>query len=306
MTTYRIQQLEIPPDLLGPLVEYHGDLDDHQTLEQTISEQGYVVLRGALDRAAVLAAREEVMTRLQEVGEVEAPPIDGIATGSSQRRETAGDLGEFWKSVNQGTALRSVTHGSQLKQRVEAVLGEPARPHDLMYLRPVTVGNGTDLHYDYPFFAGSSERIHTAWIPLGDISLADGPLAIVEDSQHFGDLLESIRDHDYGQDQSNETIQQAAYGKQNQVHPLTFCSQRNARLLSSDFQAGDVLIFSMFTLHGSLENNSLVGQVRLSCDVRYQPAADPATDGRYFGPSPTGSKGGGYADMRGARPLADS
>jgi len=306
MATYRIQQLEIPPDLLGPLVEYPGGLDDHQSLEQTISEQGYVVLRGALDRAAVLAARGEVMTRLHEVGEIDAPPLDGIATGSSQRRETAGDLGEFWKSVNQGTALRAVTHGSQLNQLVESVLAEPARPHDLMYLRPVTVGNGTDLHYDYPFFAGNSERIHTAWIPLGDISLADGPLAIVEDSQHFGDLLESIRDHDYGQDQSNETIQQAAYGKQNQVHPLTFCSQRNTRLLSSDFQAGDVLIFSMFTLHGSLENNSPVGQVRLSCDVRYQPAADPATDGRYFGPAPTGSKGGGYADMRGARPLADN
>ena len=46
MTTYRIQQLDIPPDLLGPLVEYPGDLDDHQALDQTISEQGYVVLRG--------------------------------------------------------------------------------------------------------------------------------------------------------------------------------------------------------------------------------------------------------------------
>jgi ectoine hydroxylase-related dioxygenase (phytanoyl-CoA dioxygenase family) len=101
-------------------------------------------------------------------------------------------------------------------------------------------------------------------------------------------------------------MREPAYGKQNQVHPLTFCRQRDTRLLSSDFQAGDVLIFSMFTLHGSLENNSPAGQVRLSCDVRYQPAADPAVDGRYFGPSPTGSKGGGYADMRGARPLADS
>ncbi|MFP6673362.1 MAG: phytanoyl-CoA dioxygenase family protein [Pirellulaceae bacterium] len=306
MTTCRIQQLEIPPDLLGPLQEYTEDLADHQALEEAISQQGYVVLRAALDRPAVLAAREEVMTRLHEVGEIGTPPMDGIATGTSQRRETAGDLGEFWRSVNQGTALRAVTHGSQLNQLVESVLGEPARPHDLMYLRPVTVGNCTDLHYDYPFFAGSSERIHTAWIPLGDVSLADGPLAVVEDSQHFGDLLDPIREHDYQRDRSNEAIQQAAYGKQNQVHPLTFCRQRDTRLLSSDFQAGDVLIFSMFTLHGSLENNSTAGQVRLSCDVRYQPAADPATDGRYFGPSPTGSKGGGYADMRGARPLADS
>lgn len=306
MATYQIQQLEIPPDLLGPLVEYQGELSDQQALQETISEHGYLVLRAGLDRSAVLAAREEVMMRLQEVGEICAPAIDGIATGSSQRRETTEDLGDFWESVNQGTALRAVTHGNQLNQLLESVLGEAARPHDLMYLRPVTVGNGTDLHYDYPFFAGSSERIHTAWIPLGDITLADGPLAIVEDSQHFGDLLDPIREHDYGRDRSNEAIQQAAYGKQNQVHPLTFCRQRNTRLLSSNFRAGDVLIFSMFTLHGSLENSSAVGQVRLSCDVRYQPAADPATDERYFGASPKGAKGGGYADMRGAKPLAGS
>ena len=140
MTTCHIQQLEIPPDLLGPFVEYTGDLSDHQALDQAIKQQGYVVLRAALDRTAVLAAREEVMTRLHEMGEISAPPIDGIATGISQRRETAGDLGEFWKSVNEGTALRSVTHGSQLNQLVESVLGEPAGAHDLMYLRPVTVG----------------------------------------------------------------------------------------------------------------------------------------------------------------------
>ncbi|HIA18855.1 MAG TPA: hypothetical protein EYN70_05450 [Planctomycetaceae bacterium] len=306
MTTCQIQQLEVPADLLGPLQEYTGDVADHQSLEQAIKRDGYVLLRGVLDRTAVLAAREEVMTRLYDVGEVKAPPIDGIATGTSQRSQAAGEPGEFWGSVSNGSDLRAVTHGCQLKQVAGTLLGEPARPHDLMYLRPVTVGHCTDLHYDYPFFAGSSERIHTAWIPLGDVPVSDGAIVAVEGSQHFGDLLDPICEHDYQRDQSNLTIQQAAYGKQNLVHPLTFCRQRDTRLLSSDFHAGDVMIFSMLLLHGSLDNNSSVGRVRLSCDVRYQPAADPANDDRYFGPSPTGSKGGGYADMRGARPLAES
>ena len=39
---------------------------------------------------------------------------------------------------------------------------------------------------------------------------------------------------------------------------------------------------------------------------RFEPAAEPATDERYFGASPKGAKGGGYADMRGAKPLAGS
>jgi hypothetical protein len=49
------------------------------------------------------------------------------------------------------------------------------------------------------------------------------------------------------------------------------------RLLTTDFRAGDVCVFGMFTLHGSLDNRSPIGRVRISGDVRYQPAADRST-----------------------------
>ena len=86
---------------------------------------------------------------------------------------------------------------------------------------------------------------------------------------------------------------------------IPFVRQRGARLISTDFRAGDLLVFGMFTLHGSLDNHSPIGRVRLSCDVRYQPAADPNDDARYFGPDPNGSQGGGYGDMKGAKPLTE-
>ena len=89
-----------------------------------------------------------------------------------------------------------------------------------------------------------------------------------------------------------------------EVDPVTLVRERGVRLLSTDFRAGDLFIFGGFTLHGSLDNCSAVGRVRLSCDVRFQPAADPCDDPRYFGDDPRGSKGGGYGDMRGAQPLA--
>ena len=38
--------------------------------------------------------------------------------------------------------------------------------------------------------------------------------------------------------------------------------------------------------------------------VSLQAADQPADDDRYFGEYPKGSKGGGYADMRAAKPLA--
>ena len=54
-----------------------------------------------------------------------------------------------------------------------------------------------------------------------------------------------------------------------------------------------------------MDNNSTVGQVRLSCDVRFQPASDPL-DERYFGSDPKGTTGIGYAELNGAKPLTSS
>jgi hypothetical protein len=61
----------------------------------------------------------------------------------------------------------------------------------------------------------------------------------------------------------------------------------------------------MLTLHGSLDNHSALGRVRLSSDVRYQPAAEP-TDPRYFGPNPGGTTGAGYGELNGAKPLTQA
>jgi hypothetical protein len=52
--------------------------------------------------------------------------------------------------------------------------------------------------------------------------------------------------------------------------------QFGGRWLTTEFQAGDLLIFTMFTLHCSLDNTS--PRIRLSTDSRYQPAADPVDE----------------------------
>ena len=57
------------------------------------------------------------------------------------------------------------------------------------------------------------------------------------------------------------------------------------RWLTTDFQLGDLLIFTMYTLHCSLENHSPVNRIRLSSDTRYQLASEPA-DERWIGDDP--------------------
>jgi len=299
-----IQGLTIPEDRIGRLKPFDGDLSDSAQLSDRLAEDGYLFFRDRLEVGLVRAARDEVFRQLADMGEIADPPEDGLATGDSRRPDPAEDEGLFWQTVSEGPVLRRLTHGLELQSVLDTVLSETARAFDLIYLRPTPVGQATALHYDYPFFAGSAQPMINAWIPIGDIPVEDGPLVIVEHSNRFSDLIDQFLAVDYTADRSNDVVQAAAYGGSSDVDPIQLVIDRDTRLLTADFGAGDLLLVNMFTLHGSLDNVSPQARVRLSCDVRFQPADQPSDDGRYFGKNPSGSKGGGYADMRGARPLA--
>ena len=304
MTDLTIQDRPVPANLLGRLRETSfSNAREHGSV---LEREGYLFFRGVLDQSDIATARAEVFERLAAVGEIRPPAQDGIATGESRRHEVAPDLSAFRKSVSEGAALRRVSHGPRLCEVMAAIFGEPARPHDLIYVRPTTVGNATCPHYDYPFFAGRSDRIYTVWVPLGRVPVTDGPLMIVEGSNRFSDLIDPIRQVNYGAHRSNKVVQKAAYERVNTDHPIDLAEKRGSRLLTADFQAGDLVVFTGFTLHGSFDNRSPLGRVRLSFDVRFQPESHPADDPRYFGSHPVGTKGAGYADMRAAQPLEAS
>jgi len=297
------QQHTIPDELLGPLVEATSCLSEPELLRRSFADNGYVLLRDVLPQDDVLAARREVFARLAEMDEILAPVEAGIATGASRRRERSPDLGAFWKSVSEGAALRHVTHGPRLRELTGLLFDAPARPHDYLFLRPAPAGNATNLHYDYPFFAGGASQIVTCWLPLGEIPICDGPLVVVEHSQCFDDLIAPMRAARLtGDPRAFAAAQDIAY-QASTTDTLAFARSRQTRLLTTHFQPGDAMIFGGFTMHGSLDNHSPLGRVRLSVDVRYQPAADLADDPRFFGTNPLGAKGGSYGEQKAAQPL---
>ena len=287
----------LPDERVGELRDSAAEAGDASALARRLVDDGYVFLRDVLDVDEVRAARVEVLERLVQVGEIRPPAADGIATGTSHRAESVGDLGTFWKSVSEGRALRQVTHGPRLRSLLTRIAEGPVRAHDYLFLRAAPVGRTTGLHFDYPFFARATERVCTAWVPLGDVPATDGPLVIVEGSHRFTDMHQGVRGFDVAYDSSRKAQVAADFGE--------FVAARNCRLLTADFRAGDVCVFGMLTLHGSLDNHSTAGRVRLSCDVRYQPADEPI-DPRYFGPNPGGTTGAGYGELNGAKPLTQA
>ena len=65
--------------------------------------------------------------------------------------------------------------------------------------------------------------------------------------------------------------------------PLEISKQFGGVWKTTDFEAGDVIIFTMYTLHTSTRNMS--DQWRISCDIRFQPEVD-SVDDRWVGENP--------------------
>jgi ectoine hydroxylase-related dioxygenase (phytanoyl-CoA dioxygenase family) len=276
--------------VLGTLKDATALLDDPLALRRHFAENGYALLRGVLDADAVRAARSEVLAALVAVDEIVAVAEPAVATGRSRRVELHANPGAFWKSVSEGPALRRVTNGAALAAVAGKLLGAQSVGHDYLFLRATPPGRASRLHFDFPFMNRGTDRVITCWMPLGEVPTTLGPLAIVEGSQAFEDLLGPIR--------ARAPLQSIT----SDDDPVAFARSRGTHLLSADFHAGDLIVFGMTTMHCSLDNVSTDGHVRISCDIRYQPA-DAERDARYFGPDPAGFAGGGYGELNSAKPL---
>ncbi|MBX3180541.1 MAG: phytanoyl-CoA dioxygenase family protein [Candidatus Hydrogenedentes bacterium] len=290
--TLSTHQHEIPEGMLAPLRDSADLLADPDALRARMEEDGYLYLHNVLDRDAVHAARMEVITKLGSVGEFKEPFEDGISTGTSQRGELISDLGAFWQSICEGRAVRAVTHAGPIREIMETYFGEPVRAYDFLWLRTMHPGRASAFHFDHVYMNRGTDRLCTVWTPLGDVALEEGPLLLVEDSHRWTDLHDQFRGLDVDKDKSRPGHVT--------LDPVSLARERGVHLLTAEFKAGDVVIMPMFMLHGSLDNRSPRARVRISCDTRYQPAAEPA-DERWVGENPI-AHGQGYSSMGGAKP----
>lgn len=294
MQTCMVQGQAVPDALIGEMTDSADLLERPQALRERLAEDGYLYLKGVLPPALIDQARHEVLGRLEQVGEVLPPAQQAIFSGTSRRVELVPDLGAFWKSVSEGPHLRALSHGTTMNRIMALLFGVPVRPQDYIFLRAGVRGRATGLHFDYPFFTRAHDQVCTVWLPIGDVPVDEGPLMVVEGSHRYRDLIDAM----IGFDVSRDTSRKAAFSQD----AVTFARERGTRLLTRNFEAGDLAVFGMYTAHGSLENHSPINRVRLSCDVRWQPASLPV-DERYFGANPPGTTGASYGELVGAKPL---
>lgn len=304
MNEYCFLGNKIPKKYTGKLESSNQLINNSESLKKKLAHDGYLLFRNVLDNKEIYSARYEVFQRLYAVGEIKEPIIDGIPTGVSKREEMHPNLIDFWRSVCEGEKLRKVTHGSKLKGLMGQIFDEEARPQDYFWLRPRPKGWATEFHFDHPFFARGEKSAHIAWIPLGDIAIEDGPLTIVENPHLYADIKDEIHSKDGEANKSAYIAKSLAFDGEWSKDIVCFLKKRNTRLLTTNFRMGDLLVFSMDTLHGALDNCSSSDRVRLSCDIRVQPYSSPL-DNRFFGKNPKGIFGNGYGSHKSHKPLVN-
>ena len=289
-----INGVKVPNSLLSELKETNLKNETDEKLRQSLNENGYLFLKNVIEKNDITKARNDIFEKLKNVDELEDPFTEGIWSGRSRRDELHKDRGVFWEDVSNTESLRKITNGNNLKNVFSRIFGISSIGFDFIFLRAVSGGKFTHMHCDAGFFTRKTQKVLTCWLVFTDITIDKGPLFIIEGSHKFSDIKTKYK----GFDVDIHKHMKATIDK----NPITFAQERNTKILTTQFNPGDALIFGMYTVHGTFENYANDKKIRLTCDIRFQPNNE-LKDPRYFGRKPTGTTGAGYGELNSARPL---
>jgi hypothetical protein len=289
--------LDTGAEAFGELRDSSALAEDAAGLRGRMAEDGYLFLRGYLDPAEVLAARAEITARLAAAGALDLnhPALEAVAA-------VAGGGNFTPEAATRNIPLERMLYTGRMMDFYGRLLGGPVRHYDFTWLRTVRPGPGTKPHCDLVYMGRGTRRLYTAWTPVGDIPIRQGGLIILENSHRQAEKLTPYLDRDVDAYCTNRAdaalIESGAKLWQDwdgalAKNPASLREKLGGRWLTAEFRAGDLLTFSMATVHGSLDNQS--DRVRISSDSRYQLATD-AVDERWVGENPIGH---GVAGKRG-------
>lgn len=273
-------QMELEGKYLGSLRDSNELLSDRKALRQRMEEDGYLLIRRLHDIQNVQAARKFLLEKLHENQQIDGayPLSKGVAADGKRGMFMGGN-----KSITHHPAFLNLVESREIMDFYQHYFGEKVMTYDYKWLRVVGPGSFTGAHYDIVYMGRGTPNVLTCWTPIGDIPLKMGPLAILVGSHRFEHMKETYGQMDVDRDHVTGWFSN---------NPIELVNQHGGQWQTSSFKMGDVLIFSMFTMHASLDN--MTSRFRLSTDTRYQRADEPV-DERWIGKDPKAH----YAWMKG-------
>ena len=279
------QELNTSAEAFGELESAMPLIDDAVALREKMQRDGYLYLPGYLNRDEVLAAREELTVALEEQGALapQYPRSELIAEQGSVVRTNP-------EIAAQCRALHRVLYSGAMMQFYAQFFGGQVRHYDYTWLRTVVPGTATPPHMDIVYMGRGTHNLLTAWTPLDDIPIEVGGLIVLEKSHRHERINDNYGRKDVDAYCTNQRSErQSETGSNVQSHgwlsknPVKLRERLGGRWLTAQYRAGDLLTFTMNTIHASLNNHSR--RIRLSSDSRYQLASE-AVDERWIGENP--------------------
>jgi hypothetical protein len=300
--TYLGRKVDTASSVFGELRSSLDFLHDPEKLTARMAEDGYLFLPGLLNRDDVLAAREEILRRLDAAGYIDRshPLLDAIPSAEVKD-------GFVPQLATDNEPLEKVIFHGPMISFYRSFLEGPVRHFDFVWLRAKRPGitDATPPHYDVVFMGRGTKQLYTSWTPLEDVPMEKGGLMILEGSHRLEEVKSTygVLDVDtYCENkQEAKAIESGEKQWEDRVNGGKFADdalavreQLGGRWLTADFRAGDVLLFGMYLMHASTDNHS--PGFRLSTDTRYQLASEPV-DERWVGKNPPGHGPSGKRGM---------
>lgn len=279
-------ELNCRSEAFGYLRDSSELLSKPDELRLLMQEDGYLYIKSFLDSQKVWQARREIAACLANEGSLQAnSSIDNCIAKPGLKMSFRPDL------ASQSPTLQKLLYSGKMMDFFRILLEGEVRHYDYTWLRAIAPGRGTYPHCDSVYMGRGTDLVYTAWTPLGNISWELGGLMILEKSHRLETIKNSYARKDvdsYCTNAKNASMYASGEKWWNGAlsnNPVSLRKRYGGRWLSAEFQAGDVLIFSIFTIHASLDNCSCA--IRLSSDSRYQLASEPV-DERWIGKTPIG------------------
>jgi hypothetical protein len=230
-------------------------VQEPEGLRKQLATDGYLFFRNLLPADRMRAAGAAVLTRLRDGGWTDAA---GRPAGTPRALNSFDALSDpAFRAALLSAEFNQIPYLPPLREVVRRILGPRAFSYPAKVLRavypelPGQRPRGRYIHYDYA--VGGGQDMLTSWLPLMDIPVSLGGLAVQPGGHHWPPLA---------------------------PRPLAGTERGWA---TAHYRPGDAIIFHCLTPHAALSNTSSV--LRISGDFRWQLPDHPAPAEMILGPA---------------------
>ena len=219
-------------------------------LQRKLANDGYILLRNQIPTNLIDDALEIVVNNLNSTWNC----IQDINT-LNIKPGSKGILLTGYKPITHNKKVLSLLHCKELQNIMYKIFNcsEPIT-YDTKWCRVKGKNEFTEQHSDFYRFSDNFTKMVTVWMPLIDITINRGPLAVCPRSHLLRYPTDKISMEEKVDVELPEEFEQF---------------NKTSIWRTTNFNKGDILIFDIRTIHASLINKT--DKFRISIDTRWQP-----------------------------------